>query len=57
MGWSFRLNSSFGGFERPLVITEKNKIVKGRNKQNQLKMDLDRIGIHKDLISCFKLNS
>ena len=35
-------NSSFeGGFERPLVITEKNKIVKGRNKQNQLKMDLD----------------
>ena len=35
-------NSSFeGGFERPLVITEKNKIVKGRNKQNQLKMDLN----------------
>lgn len=30
-----------GGFERPLVITEKNKVVKGRNKQNQLKMDLD----------------
>jgi len=27
--------------KRPLVITEKNKIVKGRNKQNQLKMDLD----------------
>ena len=37
-------NSSFeGGFERPLVITEKNKIVKGRNKQNQLKMDLNVI--------------
>lgn len=35
-------NSGFkGGFERPLVITEKNKVVKGRNKQNQLKMDLD----------------
>ena len=34
--------SSFeGGFDRPLVITEKNKIVKGRNKQNQVKMDLD----------------
>lgn len=30
-----------GGFQRPLVITEKNKVVKGRNKQNQLKMDLD----------------
>ena len=30
-----------GGFKRPLVITEKNKVVKGRNKQNQLKMDLD----------------
>ena len=30
-----------GGFERPLVITEKNKIVRGRNKQNQLKMDLN----------------
>ena len=30
-----------GDFERPLVITEKNKVVKGRNKQNQLKMDLD----------------
>lgn len=29
------------GIERPLVITEKNKIVKGRNKQNQLKMDLN----------------
>jgi len=28
------------GIDRPLVITEKNKIVKGRNKQNQLKMDL-----------------
>ena len=35
-------NSSFeGGFDRPLVITEKNKVVKGRNKQNQLKMDLN----------------
>ena len=35
-------NSSFeGGFDRPLVITEKNKIVKGRNKQNQLKMDIN----------------
>ena len=35
-------NGSFeGGFDRPLVITEKNKIVKGRNKQNQLKMDLN----------------
>jgi hypothetical protein len=35
-------NSGFkGGFKRPLVITEKNKVVKGRNKQNQLKMDLD----------------
>ena len=30
-----------GGFDRPLVITEKNKIVRGRNKQNQLKMDLN----------------
>ena len=30
-----------GGFDRPLVVTEKNKIVKGRNKQNQLKMDLN----------------
>ena len=30
-----------GGFERPLVIIEKNKLVKGRNKQNQLKMDLN----------------
>ena len=30
-----------GGFERPLVITEKNKVVKGRNKQNQIKMDLN----------------
>jgi hypothetical protein len=28
------------GVDRSLVITEKNKIVKGRNKQNQLKMDL-----------------
>ena len=38
----FDYNSSFeGGFDRPLVITEKNKIVKGRNKQNQLKMDLN----------------
>lgn len=38
----FDFNSSFeGGFDRPLVITEKNKIVKGRNKQNQLKMDLN----------------
>ena len=27
--------------KRPLVITEKNKIVKGRNRQNQLKMNLD----------------
>ena len=36
------INSSFeGGFDRPLVITEKNKVVKGRNKQNQLKMDLN----------------
>ena len=35
-------NSSFeGGFNRSLVITEKNKIVKGRNKQNQLKMNLN----------------
>ena len=34
-------NAFEGGFERPLVITEKNKVVKGRNKQNQLKMDLD----------------
>ncbi len=40
----FDFNSSFeGGFDRPLVITEKNKIVKGRNKQNQLKMDLNVI--------------
>ncbi|MDG2235812.1 MAG: carboxypeptidase-like regulatory domain-containing protein, partial [Flavobacteriaceae bacterium] len=32
----FDFNTSFeGGFDRPLVITEKNKIVKGRNKQNQ----------------------
>ena len=30
-----------GGFDRPLVVTEKNKIVRGRNKQNQLKMDLN----------------
>ena len=30
-----------GGFDRPLVVTEKNKIVQGRNKQNQLKMDLN----------------
>jgi hypothetical protein len=38
----FDYNLSFeGGFDRPLVITEKNKIVKGRNKQNQLKMDLN----------------
>jgi hypothetical protein len=38
----FDFNTSFeGGFDRPLVITEKNKIVKGRNKQNQLKMDLN----------------
>ncbi len=38
----FDYNSRFeGGFDRPLVITEKNKIVKGRNKQNQLKMDLN----------------
>ena len=38
----FDINTSFeGGFDRPLVITEKNKIVKGRNKQNQLKMDLN----------------
>ena len=29
-----------GGFDRPLVITEKNKIVKGRNKQNELKIDV-----------------
>jgi hypothetical protein len=28
------------GVDRPIVITEKNKKVKGRNKQNQLKMDL-----------------
>jgi len=28
------------GIDRPLVITEKNKVVKGRNKQNQLKMEL-----------------
>jgi hypothetical protein len=35
-------NSGFkGGFERPFVITEKNKVVRGRNKQNYLKMDLD----------------
>ncbi len=34
-------NSNEVGFKRPLVITEKNKVVKGRNKQNQLKMDLD----------------
>ena len=35
-------NSGFkGGFERPFVITEKNKVVRGRNKQNHLKMDLD----------------
>jgi len=34
--------SSFeAGFDRPLVITEKNKVVKGRNKQNQLKMDVN----------------
>lgn len=38
----FDFNTSFeGGFDRPLVITEKNKIVRGRNKQNQLKMDLN----------------
>ena len=38
----FDFNTSFeGGFDRPLVITEKNKIVKGRNKQNQIKMDLN----------------
>lgn len=38
----FEIASGFqGGFERPLVITEKNKVVKGRNTQNQLKMDLD----------------
>ena len=38
----FDFKTSFeGGFDRPLVITEKNKIVKGRNKQNQLKMDLN----------------
>ncbi|MEK9613256.1 MAG: carboxypeptidase-like regulatory domain-containing protein, partial [Flavobacteriaceae bacterium] len=37
MEYSSRFQS---GIERPLVITEKNKIVKGRNKQNQLKMDL-----------------
>ena len=30
-----------GGFDRPLVLTEKNKVVKGRNKQNQLKLDLN----------------
>ena len=36
------INSSFeGGFDRSLVITEKNKVVKGRNKQNQMKMDLN----------------
>jgi len=33
-------NGTEGGFDRPLVITEKNKIVKGKNKQNELKMDL-----------------
>jgi hypothetical protein len=38
----FEFTTGFnGGFERPLVITEKNKVVKGRNKQNQLKMDLN----------------
>ena len=38
----FEYSTAFeGGFDRPLVITEKNKIVKGRKKQNQLKMDLD----------------
>ncbi len=38
----FEFTTGFdGGFERPLVIIEKNKLVKGRNKQNQLKMDLN----------------
>ena len=38
----FEYTTAFeGGFERPLVITEKNKVVKGRNKQNELKMDLE----------------
>ena len=44
----FDFNTSFeGGFDRPLVITEKNKIVKGRNKQNQLKMDLNVVNRNK----------
>lgn len=38
----FEFTTGFdGGIERPLVITEKNKVVKGRNKQNQLKLDLN----------------
>ena len=29
------------GFNRPLTIIEKNRVVRGRNKQNELDMDLD----------------
>lgn len=29
------------GLERPLTIIEKNKVVPGRNKQNELDLDLD----------------